>query len=125
MRSALGPVLRDLQAAGGPVPRVEDDDWVDNPGWSSVMLWSADGSGAGVSVDLTAPEDERIAWVAGMVREWAIEDLWRSEGPTNWPPCPAHPDTHPATPAVRGTGAIWICPVNQLPVAKVGKLVAP
>lgn len=117
---SLAPILRDIKAAGLPVPRIEDDDWADNPEAASAMLWSPDGSGTGVRVELLAPDAERVAMVADQVHEWVIEELWGS-APTNWPLCPTHPNTHPLSVSVRSI-AMWVCPADGTPVASVGSL---
>lgn len=112
-------VLRDFNAMGVPDPRVEDKDWTDDPRVSSVFLWSADGTGRGISVDLTISGAEQIAWVADQVQEWAVEGLWL--GKSNWPPCPDHPNNHPLTPDVVDETPRWVCPTNARPFAIVGE----
>jgi hypothetical protein len=95
LSEAMAPVLRDLLAAGITAPRIEDRDWIEEPRSSSAMLWTPDGSGTGVCVSATAPEHERIARVTDQVQEWVFEQLWGDGAPTNWPPCPRHPKSHP------------------------------
>jgi hypothetical protein len=122
LRRALEPVLHDLRAAGGPLPaRVEDADWADDPGTASAMLWSSDGSGMGVQVQREQPFADQVAWLADQVQEWAVEDLWGT-APTNWPPCPRHPTTHPLQVGVVSGAAWWSCPRDGVPVAQVGSL---
>jgi hypothetical protein len=70
-------------------------DWAGDPDQPSAMLYGADGSGAGVSVRRALPEPQRVADASDQVRQWAIEDRW-GRAPTNWPPCPRHPDSQPA-----------------------------
>jgi hypothetical protein len=84
------------------------------------MLWSPDGSGTGIRVELLAPEAERVAMIADQVQEWVIEELWGS-APTNWPPCPNHPGSHPLAASARDV-AMWSCPADGTPVAPVGSL---
>ena len=69
LRQAMEPVLRDLRGAGVTAPRVEDDDWTDDPDSLSAMLWSPDGSGAGVYVSRSAPAVDRVASMADQVQE--------------------------------------------------------
>lgn len=116
------PVLRDLRGAGIAAPRVEDREWIADPGSCSVMLWSPDGSGTGVWVSGAAAEYERVAMVADQVQEWAIEELWRVEAPTNWPQCPRHPNSHPMTVSTRDAEAVWVCPTDAAVISPVGGL---
>lgn len=121
LESALVPVLRDMRTAGVPEPDVRDDDWANDPAIATAMLWSVDGSGTGLRVDRDVPEPDRIAIVADQVQEWVIEELWPT-APTNWPPCPDHPGTHPLTAKVVNGAAIWACPADGSPVVAVGAL---
>lgn len=118
---AMAPVLRDLAVSGIASPRIEDKEWADDAGQASAMLWSPDGSGRGVSVDLAAPEFEQVACVADQVQEWAIEELWGSR-PTNWPQCPRHPHSHPMTATTHAATAVWACPMDGLVIVPVGTL---
>jgi hypothetical protein len=118
---ALAPVLHDLQTTGGPVPRVDDRDRADQDGVASATLWSPDGSGTGISVTLGVSRAEQVARVADQVQEWAVEELWGT-APTNWPPCPHHPTTHPLAAEVRDGAARWSCPEDGTVVAVVGAL---
>lgn len=74
LRQALAPILRDLRRAGLDEPRITDSDWTEDADYPSAMMWSLDGSGAGVSVSRSAVVFERIAEVADQVQEWAIEE---------------------------------------------------
>jgi hypothetical protein len=113
IEAALELVLQDLRSEGAPVPRVEDKRW---QGWApsqSVMLWAADGTGAGVWLDLSLPEPDRMVHLADQVQDWAVEELARLRRPTNWPQCDAHPATHPRAPVVAGGQAVWACPLGE------------
>lgn len=121
LRVAMAPVLRDLQSAGIAAPRIEDREWTGDPDSPSLMMWSPDGSGMGLSVSRAAPEFERIATVTDQIQEWAIEELWGG-GPTNWPPCPRHPDNHPMTVSTSGAAALWTCPADEVAIVPVGEL---
>jgi len=57
--------------------------------------------------------------VADQVQEWAIEELW-GEAPTNWPPCPHHPNSHPMKVSTSEAAAMWTCPADEAPIAPVG-----
>jgi len=118
---ALAPVLHDLETTGGPVPQVDDEDWQHDPRWPSAMLRGADGSAMGISVTFGDSRPEQVAQVADQVQEWAVEELWGSR-PTNWPPCPQHPTTHPLQAAVRDGAARWTCPEDGTAVAVIGTL---
>jgi hypothetical protein len=125
LEQAMEPVLRDLRSAGIPAPRVKDDDWAGDPDWASAMLWSpggsGSGSGTGVRVSRSASEIERVMEIADQIQEWAIEELW-GRAPTNWPPCPNHPDTHPMKATTRTGVAVWACPADQMPFSPIGEL---
>ena len=118
---ALGPVLRDIRATGVPEPEVRDEDWADDPELATAMLCDARGGCTGVRVDRSEPEPHRIAMMADQVQEWVIEELWPT-APTNWPPCPDHPDTHPLTAKVAHGDAMWTCPADGSTVVAVGSL---
>jgi hypothetical protein len=121
LRGALAPVLRDLRSTGITVPRIEDRDWTDDTVSASAMVWSPDGSGTGVRVDLGLPEFERIAMVADQVQDWAIDELWGTAS-TNWPPCPRHPSSHPMRVSTSDARAVWMCPADEVAVVPVGEL---
>lgn len=120
LAQSLAPILRDLEASGLDAPRIEDNDWADNPEAASAMLWSPGGSGMGIQVGVAAPEVERVAMVADQVQEWVIEELWGS-APTNWPRCPIHPHSHPLE-AFALDVATWVCPADRTPISAVGTL---
>jgi hypothetical protein len=121
LQQAMAPVLRDLRGAGIAAPRIEDDDWTDDPDAASVMLWSPDGGGTGVYVSRSAPACERVAAMADQVQEWAIEELW-GQASTNWPECPHHPNSHPLKAITRDGVAVWSCPADQTPFSQIGAL---
>jgi hypothetical protein len=121
LSEAMAPVLRDLQCAGIAAPRIEDREWTDDPGSPSAMLWSPGGNGSGVHVTRAAPEFERVAMVADQVQDWAIDELW-GQAPTNWPPCPRHPSSHPMKVSTREAAAVWVCPADEAVILPVGEL---
>lgn len=121
LRESIDPVLRDLAHAALAAPRFDDDDWVGDRDYVSCMMWSADGSGSGLSVRRAATSAERVADAADQVQEWVIEDqLWES-GHTNWPPCPSHPASHPLQATVVELRAVWTCPADHSVVRPVGR----
>ena len=118
---ALAPVLADLRATGAPLPRIEASGWPADATRAGAMLWSRRGSGQGVAVTLGRPPAEQVAEVADQVQEWAVEDLWGT-APTNWPPCPHHPTTHPLEARLDDATAWWVCPRGGSRVSPVGTL---
>jgi hypothetical protein len=113
--------LRDIRASGAPMQEIRDEDWADSPEVASAMLWSSDGSSTGLRLELEAPEPDRVKQVADQVQEWVIEELW-GQAPTNWPPCPNHPDSHPLAASTRERRAVWVCPSDGTPFSPVGSL---
>jgi len=120
LRESIEPVLRDLDRAGINVPTFDDNDWVGDREYVSSMMWSADGSGAGLSVRRAASLEDRIAQAADQVQEWAIEDQLWGGAHTNWPRCPHHPRSRPSQASVVGARAMWVCPANHSEVAPIG-----
>ncbi|RBY87171.1 hypothetical protein DQ244_17760 [Blastococcus sp. TBT05-19] len=118
---ALEPVLRDLRATGGPLPRVVPSDWPGDGGVAGAMLWHSDGSGSGISVVLDRPAAEQVAHVTDVVHDWVVEELWGT-APTNWPPCPGHPESHPLEVRRSGDAVEWVCPADGTAVRRVGDL---
>lgn len=100
---------------------MDDEDWTAQGQVASAMLWSPDDGGTGIWVHLGDSRALQVAHVADQVQEWAVEELWGSR-PTNWPPCPHHPTTHPLTTEVRDDAAWWCCPKDGTAVAVVGTL---
>ena len=49
-------------------------------------------------------------------------ELWGKAMPTNWPPCPHHPNGHPTKVATRDATAVWVCPIDATLVAIVGSV---
>jgi hypothetical protein len=121
LERALRPVLDDLRSTGAPVPRIEPSDWSGDTDRPGAMLWSPDGSGRGVAVTLGRPLAEQVVDVADQVQEWAVEELWGS-APTNWPPCPRHPTTHPLEARLVTGAAWWVCPHEGRAVSEIGHL---
>jgi hypothetical protein len=118
---SVAPVLRDLARARINAPTFDDDDWIGDREYVSCMMWGADGSGSGLSVRRAASGEERIAHAADQVQEWAIEDQLWGTAPTNWPPCPSHPSSHPLQASVVESSAVWVCPTDHSVVARIGE----
>ncbi len=119
---ALTAVLRDLANTGSVVPEIRDDDWSVFPGQVTAMLVSPGGWEQGVSAMTGEPLPQRIASVADQVQEWAVEELCSIGRPTNWPPCPQHPHTHPLSACMRDGQAVWSCPRTGYVAAQIGQL---
>ena len=109
----LDLVLRDLAVPGGVTPTAITQ----KPQF--VFLYGVDGSATGIDPDLP------LAELADRVQDWAVEDLWTRGLPTNWPPCPAHPGTHPLDAAEDRERAVWRCPATGAVIAEVGSLPIP
>ena len=121
LAEALAPVLRDVERAGLLPPVVDDADWIGDPDYVSAMMWDRSGSGAGISVPRNADLVTRVVVVADQVQEWVIESQLWGAAPTNWPPCPTHPDSHPLQALLVHDGtAAWTCPRDGATVAPVG-----
>jgi hypothetical protein len=121
LRQAQEPVLSDLRGAGIVTPRIEDDDWADDPDSLSAMAWSPNGSGTGVYISRSASVSERVAAIANQIQEWAIEELW-GHASTSWPECPHHPQRHPMEATIRDGVAVWSCPIDQTVFSLIGML---
>jgi hypothetical protein len=122
LQRALDVVLRDLRATKAPVPRLTDEQWSGDPGTGTAMLWSEDGSAAGVFVLVDEPAADQLTRVADTVHDWVLDEL-RGTSATNWPPCPRHPGTHPLEVATGTNGEpSWTCPRDGTPVCRIGEL---
>lgn len=86
-----------------------------------VWLGGQGGARTGVTVMISADEAYRIYRVADQVQEWAIEELWPAS-PTNWPPCPRHPDSHPLVAEIVDDVAVWMCPRDATAISPIGGL---
>lgn len=101
IRAALDLVCADAESSGVPGPPYVDGDWE-------------------FYDDLTVGGPDLVVTVADRVQDDIVENL-QPESATNWPPCPAHPRTHPMRPAVVNGEAVWIC-TNGTPYAPIGSL---
>jgi hypothetical protein len=119
LAAALEPVLRDLAIPTGVLPDLRDEPWA-GARTASAMLYAADGSGAGISIDLDETRAAQVAVLADQVQDWAVEALWSLRRPTNWPPCPRHPDSHPLAATVSNGRAVWSCPADKTEISVIG-----
>lgn len=122
LAEAMAPVLRDVERAGLLAPQMDDTDWIGHADYVSAMMWDRAGDGGtGISVPRNAGLVTRVVVAAGQVQEWVIKSQLWGAAPTNWPPCPVHPDTHPLQALlVDGQTAAWTCPCDQVAIAPVG-----
>jgi hypothetical protein len=65
---------------------------------------------------------EELARLADLVHQWVVEELPSHHRPTNWPPCPLHPDTHPLEVGLVQDDVVWLCPSTGRAQARVGGL---
>lgn len=119
---ALGLIAQDLVMAEVPLPRIELIAWLDLQPSESVMLFTPDGCGVGVWLDLRLPQADGLAHLADQVQDWAVEELARLGRPTNWPACAAHPASHPRQATVEGGRAVWACPVGGAVSSPIGEI---
>ena len=120
-RTALDPVLHDLRMSGAIVPDVREQPWDDDPDLVFGWIESAS-SGLGIRIQLDLSAAERLADVADQVQEWEVEELAAEGRPATWPECPEHPDSHPLTPEVRDSRALWCCPKSGHVIHPIGAL---
>ena len=125
LAEALSPVLRDLENSGSVTPDVRDEQWSTGGGELTAMLYSPGGWAQGVFAITGEPLPVRIASVADQVQEWAVEELCSVGQPTNWPPCPQHPHSHPLSAVERDGRAVWTCPKTGQAVCEIGQLARP
>ncbi|MFC3573567.1 hypothetical protein ACFOZ0_09845 [Streptomyces yaanensis] len=116
LTKALSVVLRDLAAQCPVQPVVRDAED------GGITLYAPDASGWGVYVWPDSRPGARLAEIADRVQDWAVEALWAEGASAVWPPCPAHPDTHPLTATVVEGKAVWACPRSGVAVAFIGEL---
>ncbi|TXR56762.1 hypothetical protein [Quadrisphaera setariae] len=98
------------------VPATRDRDWP--APWPLPWGWFRVRGGGDVGVSGGGADGETAAEEAARVADAAhsevVESLW-AHRPTNWPPCPDHPTTHPLQLAA-GDDAdprpLWTCPLT-------------
>ena len=116
----LAPSLRDLESSGVRLPAVD----VEHSPRSTdeiVMLLAPDGTSVGFRAALWEDRALLIARATEKVQEWALEQC-QDTGVSNWPPCPAHPGSHPLFVTVEEGVAVWSCTESGMVVARVGAL---
>ncbi|MFD4180202.1 hypothetical protein [Rhodococcus sp. NPDC058514] len=122
LTEAFALVLRDLLVAGGWTFELHEADMEHSPETAIAHLRESGGGGAGVYVVLADPPIDRIVKATDDAQDIAIEEAWSKGAPTNWPPCPYHPNGHPLRArAIEGVPT-WVCPTAATPVCAVGSL---
>jgi len=120
--SALGPVLRDLAHSVEFEPEIRDEAWLDQANSASAWLSPGDDSAVGVWIDLTQSPVERLVAITDQVQEWVVEVLPGIGRPSNWPPCPVHPNSHPLSPVEKNGRAVWACPTLGIEQFAIGSI---
>ena len=124
LRSALDLVLSDLLSTTGTAPEFRDDHWSSYEGQKTALIVASDGSSSGVFI-LGEDMPTQVATAAETVQEWAFDELWSTGKSTAWPECPDHPDSHPLSPKVIASKAVWCCPRTAAVMAEIGHLTGP
>ena len=90
LRAAAAPLLRDLTAAGKPVPEIRAEAHEDRDG--AVCGWIAEpgGYGQGIWVPRDRSPAEQLVELAGQFQDWADEQLDDGGRSSQWPLCPEH-----------------------------------
>jgi hypothetical protein len=122
LRAALEVVLPDLISTTGLNPQVREDNWSDVRGQECAHLNSDDGSTVGIWVMSGDTIAAQAAELADQIQEWAIEELFRLGRSPTWPECPEHPGSHPLSPKVAESNAVWGCPATLRTHAVIGHL---
>jgi len=120
--SALEPVLRDLAHSAEFEPEIRDEAWLDQANTASAWLSPGDDTSVGVWIDLDQTPVERLVAITDQVQDWVVETLPGIGRPSNWPPCPVHPDGHPLQPVERESRGVWVCPVVEVEVCEIGSI---
>jgi hypothetical protein len=118
----LAPILRDADATGVARPRIAVETAATDR--ARVTISGVHGDSYSFDVQLDRPSHLSVhvlAEVAERVQEWIIEELWASG--SNWPPCPAHPSSHPLEIKVKQDSVVWTCPRDakvSIPLGTLG-----
>lgn len=112
VEDALGQMLQDLAATGGPHFTVEIGEEDDSRNLQ-VVLRDDQGTGTGFTFNLDHDESVVRALAIECLRDAAIES---SHG--TWPPCSRHPGEHP----LFLSAGYWVCPRDHLAIAPLGAL---
>ena len=116
LRATAAPLLRDLAAAGEPVPEIkteacEEDDWA-----VYGLLAGPGGSGQRIRVIRDRSPAGQVTDLARQFQEWTDEQFG-----DQWPVCPEHGLPGQLQADVRDGAAVWICPDGHV-ISLVGAL---
>jgi len=115
---AVAPGLADLHRTHPDLVRFVRVGGGDPRAW----LWSDDGTGVGLTLDVGRVGADAVHWVSEQLQEAVIEALWGAGESAVWPVCPSHPHQHPLWAAVTQAQVVWECPISRQPVYEVGAL---
>ncbi|MBC3760985.1 hypothetical protein ACUN7V_02900 [Quadrisphaera oryzae] len=104
-------------AAELQMPATRDRGWPASWSLPSAWLYVAGGGGVGLHrYDDDAESEAQEAFrIADTAQEALLESMPAVGRPTNWPPCPAHPTTHPLALAAGDDDdprPRWTCPLT-------------
>ena len=121
IRAHLSVVLRDVAPLGLDLPMTIGPEVDPDDGSVGVRLGFPDGSRTLYGWEELTPGEE-LERIADAVHEWILEALPAHHRSTAWPPCPAHPGTHPLEVHRLGEAVTWACPVTGDPHTALGAL---
>jgi hypothetical protein len=122
LREAVGPLLRDMDATGQPLPDIRAEAHADR-GAEVVCAWIRGPGGTGRSISVLPPgqRGDQLCDLAEQLQDWA-RSVQEDPARVPWPNCPAHPDDHRLEPESTGETAMWWCPLTTRVVAEIGAL---
>jgi hypothetical protein len=125
LRSALTPLIADVEATAGIEIRFVGNTWAPADYGESFYVFDASGSGQGVALRAAASNAEALAEAADGVQEQVVEGRWHAGLPTAWPECPLH-RSHPLDATVQRDRAVWACPKEpsfSVPIGEVASVI--
>ena len=123
LRETVGPLLRDLEAAGLRLPDIREEvRYGCDPAQVCAWIEEVDGGGSGIVILKELPAPERVALLAEQIQNWAADQLHDASLYPEWPVCPIHPAAGRAHPEVRDAAAVWVCSQARHPISAIGSL---
>ena len=122
LAAAAAPLLRDLAAAGKPVPEIKAEAWKEDDWAVYGLLAEPDGSGTGIWVIRDRSPAEQVTDLAKQFQDWADEQLDDEGHSSPWPMCPEHGFPRQLEADVRDGSAVWICSWDGRVISLVGAL---
>ena len=117
LRAAAAPLLRDLAAAGEPVPEIKTEACEEDDQAVYGLLAAPRGSGQQrIWVIRDISPAEQVTGLAAEFQDWTDEQLG-----DEWPVCPEHGFWRQLQAHVRDGAAVWICPDGHV-ISLVGAL---